>query len=300
MKKDTIRDYYNEYELAEPKEIMRYCNLGSNYVFRGQSSYDWRLATSFEREVKSVDWSGWYDLEDKIIFEFKRQAHHYISHLPTNNLEWLALMQHYGCPTRLLDFTRSFWIALFFAIDGANSDSAVWIIDTSYYVKRDDPMWKDYRISSYNKIAEEEINAVLKGDNEKEFKSGVIFAEPAMLNQRLSIQKGLFAFPTALNLTFWKNLSSHSQIYDLKDDETTYFPIIHKVKIPVTMHGELIQLLTSMNISSATLYPGLSGFAKSLANHIRFAENHEKMLGEARKEAMDKHVQSLCDSMLDE
>src|SRR6058998_3676205 len=44
-------------------------------------------------------------------------------------LEWLALMQHYGAPTGLLDFTRSFWIALFFAFEEAESDCSVVALD---------------------------------------------------------------------------------------------------------------------------------------------------------------------------
>src|SRR5438093_2893211 len=46
-------------------------------------------------------------------------------------LEWLALMQHYGAPTRLLDFTYSFWIALFFAFEEAENDCSVVALDPS-------------------------------------------------------------------------------------------------------------------------------------------------------------------------
>jgi FRG domain len=61
---------------------------------------------------------------------FKRRAHQYIPDLPDkeDELEWLALMQHYGAPTRLLDCTTSPYVATFFAATSVQSpeDSAVW------------------------------------------------------------------------------------------------------------------------------------------------------------------------------
>src|ERR1700739_1556162 len=46
-------------------------------------------------------------------------------------LEWMALMRHHGAPTRLLDWTRSPYVAAFFAIAEAREDeeSAIWAID---------------------------------------------------------------------------------------------------------------------------------------------------------------------------
>src|SRR5262245_49646803 len=57
-------------------------------------------------------------VEINLLREFKR---HYgrIGHglpSPRTSLEWLALMRHYGAPTRLVDWTYSFWIAVYFAV----------------------------------------------------------------------------------------------------------------------------------------------------------------------------------------
>src|ERR1700674_3515893 len=99
------------------------------WMFRGQENSDWLLTTSLER-VKGARLSR-YHTEGFIWAEFKKQAHHYLSGhlLPTNSLEWLALMQHHGAPTRLLDWTFSRYVACFFALEDSEEDSAVWAID---------------------------------------------------------------------------------------------------------------------------------------------------------------------------
>jgi hypothetical protein len=52
------------------------------------------------------------------------------THIPTDNyFEWLAIMQHYGSPTRLLDFTESIFIATYFAVVESDSDPAICAIN---------------------------------------------------------------------------------------------------------------------------------------------------------------------------
>ncbi len=70
------------------------------------------------------------DREARVLRQFKRRAHQYCSEIAsfTNDVEWLALLRHYGCPTGFLDFTHSFYIAAFFAVEKAIGDAAVWAI----------------------------------------------------------------------------------------------------------------------------------------------------------------------------
>ena len=68
----------------------------------------------------------WAAQEERILRIFKRKAHHFLSAgpLPDDDFEWLALMQHHGAPTRLLDFTWSPYVAAFFALQRATGDAA--------------------------------------------------------------------------------------------------------------------------------------------------------------------------------
>ena len=104
-----------------------------SFVFRGQASKNWGLKTSLERTLEKYveDFTWAWSFEKEIIQKFKSRAHQYIQSPPQNKdfIEWLSIIQHYGGPTRLLDFSESFYISAFFAIDSATEDSSVWAIN---------------------------------------------------------------------------------------------------------------------------------------------------------------------------
>src|ERR1035438_72566 len=104
-----------------------------SWIFRGQMDADWHLQPTIERVVGQNPAMSVNAFEDYINNEFRRRARNYLSNAPhdENRLEWLALMRHYGAPTRLLDWSRSPFVALFFAVADAQSQqpSAVWCLD---------------------------------------------------------------------------------------------------------------------------------------------------------------------------
>lgn len=265
--------------------------LSEKYVFRGQPNVE-LLMSSFERAIKGVGQHNRGEVEQKIILEFKRRAHHYLEAIPKddNRLEWLALMQHYGCPTRLLDFTRSFYIGLFFAIDRADSDAILWAVDSTYFTRPPHtPISREYLVSSYDEIAEERANKLLDGSATEDDDTGVLLVEPFKMNERISIQQGAFLFPKNLYKPFEENLcASLAKVksFEEYENQKTNKHALIKIIIPKELHTKIAYWLSIMNITAATLFPGLEGFARSQVTHIKCAEHGEQVSLELVREAL--------------
>ena len=123
-----------------PKPAWRRDEEGESYnqgwVFRGHKRESYPLKPSIERVFPFCDWA---EAEYKILREFQSKARMHMapSLLPQTDhkLGWLAIMQHYGAPTRLLDFTYSPYMALYFALrkreENESSYAEVWGIDAA-------------------------------------------------------------------------------------------------------------------------------------------------------------------------
>ena len=110
--------------IAELLAALRENLEGSVYWYRGQSDVSWRLLPSLARENDGLM------RETHLIAQFKQSASLLLNPIPSNDWEWLTVMQHYRVPTRLLDWSESPLVALYFAVqDHSDSDGALWILD---------------------------------------------------------------------------------------------------------------------------------------------------------------------------
>lgn len=99
-------------------QILAQVETGANVIFRGHGNSSWDLKPAIGRHFTG-DWSKVAERETRALAEFKLRALPFARQRPTSDIEWLALMQHHGCATRLIDFTTNPLIALFFASDPA-------------------------------------------------------------------------------------------------------------------------------------------------------------------------------------
>lgn len=103
-------------------EVNRYAKTNKLVVFwRGQMNSDWGLQSSLARQLSAItilDDELLNKVEDRIL----KEAGNWIDDLKKRpfkkSLARLGYLQHHGIPSRLIDFTRNPWIALFFAAEG--------------------------------------------------------------------------------------------------------------------------------------------------------------------------------------
>ena len=266
---------------------------GPCWVFRGQSNSRWRLTTSLERIAASRN-LALDRAESRLIAAFKSRAHLYTRDVPPVNddLEWVALMQHHGCPTRLLDFTRSPYVALYFAIEkvASNGECAVWAINNQACDER-----AIYRIEHLQEWGGEQVlsqedlfDRSIAGKLSTADLFGKVFlrnrfslvctVQPVRHNHRIASQQGCFlCHGNVSSGGFECNLLV--QLTTGKDPEYC-FPVwnppqIFRLRVPDRLRGDIVRELKRMNISRAGLFPGLDGFAESLPLDLQFDPENE-------------------------
>jgi hypothetical protein len=247
---------------------------GMKWIFRGLPKACYPLSTSLERALEAfgINLSEAATFEKSLMHLFRRQAQKYIIDLPPEKefFTWLTLMQHYGTPTRLQDWTYSFFVAVFFAVERSKGDpSAVWCLDANWCAEQYHAILKAIDEPSNERLQKEDPYIREK----RTFEDAIAREEPMLnvypgnafgLNERLIIQQGFFLVPCDVSQSFEDNLDA------LLGNDADYLKHFLKIEIDsdVELRTQILTHLYRMNITRATLFPGLQGFAESLRTLI--------------------------------
>jgi hypothetical protein len=98
-----------------------------SWVFRGQGDKTWGLRPKIGRPDICGD-AGYRQADERVLFDdFRREARRFEHGYEFETLDWLALAQHFGLPTRLLDWTTNPLTATWFAVanEAVNADARI-------------------------------------------------------------------------------------------------------------------------------------------------------------------------------
>lgn len=250
------------------------------WMFRGHRNVEWHLRPSLERIIKDrfPSQKNQLDLwEENLLREFKRHAYRLSPHVPDKESvdEWLALLQHFGGPTRLLDWTYSFWVAAFFGVETVkpNKTFAIWAIDSDWLRDQYLESLSDDRKFKKRLVKNPKDPAIIKElliDRQKLGEMGVVAINPFLFNTRHAVQQGVFLAAINLSRTFEENLEHTIGSVDPSDHIKVLRIQLNEEELR-DAHADLHR----MNINRATLFPGLEGYASHLQSLIAMPELFE-------------------------
>lgn len=229
----------------------------SNYVYRGVSDCSYKLETSIQR-IGTIP----SEMEKHLLRNFKKYSPINTLSDDYNNIwNWIALGQHHGLPTRLLDWTFSPNVALHFLTEDIGSydlDGALWMVNIdksrellpetlSEEIKSEGAY--TFISDQLQKIIGETIDDIYKFKEENT--NALVFFEPPSLDDRIVNQYALFSFMLDPDYSHSKYLDEHSNIYK-------------KIIIPKELKWEIRDKLEQANITERIIYPGLDGISKWL------------------------------------
>ena len=240
------------YESSWQDDLKRF---RSPFAFRGLSE------AKSSPETTLVRLGGEYQKrEQSLLRNFRKYARN-IKAQADSLWNWIALAQHHGLPTRLLDWSFSPYVALHFATVDPNhwqDAGAVWCVNCLRI--------KAYLPLKLRQLLKKEDSDVLTAEmldyaaptlqafDRLSRKPFVAFFEPPSLDDRIVNQAALFSVTSKANLSVVSWLAEHSQLF-------------HRIIIPASLKQEIRDKLDQANINERILFPGLDGLSQWLARY---------------------------------
>jgi len=216
--------------------------------FRGHAKKSWKLNPGYLRLENPPS-------ESTLLKRFKQSAAMLLERDPKDSFDWLFLMQHYGLPTRLLDWSESPLVALYFAIDDHedhhDEDAAVWCLRPSELNKKanieDDheeffiPSFDDEELKNYS------IESLASGP--KRTRLLPIATIATRNNSRIQAQLGVFTI---------------HHLDEVSIEEIGDASHVVKYTIPAASRGQILSQLRLLGFSKFTMFPELSSIGDNI------------------------------------
>lgn len=224
-----------------------------SHLFRGQGDAQWGLIPSLYRLTPNVDTgrikSNYDNLEYRLIERFFREGLPYLPAITRNYTNNRALAQHFGVPTRLLDWSEDPLVATFFAVehwDTAN-DAAIFVLVPERRLFIDDSQEFDFDTSGYS-----------------EYQSSAF--RPPAIDRRIPAQRSIFTLhPYEPEEGPFIPLDERTEVGAKISNPGNTTRGFAKITIPALIKRQLLQRLMRIGIDRRNLFPGLDGVGADVA-----------------------------------
>ncbi len=233
--------------------------------FRGQQRKHWKLLPSIIRH-------GCFDRgsEDEIREEFVLRAPALAGQqpMPTNDWDFYFLMQHFGVPTRLIDWTENILVALYFAVrdNPGYYDSAIWMLD---------PFELNKKVLGKREV----LAPSAQGANPRERKLAAPWL-PTRWKPGIPPPDPIALHPTHIAMRI-SNQKSCFTIHGSKEDGLGQFlglkskPFLTKIILPSFAIRAIKSSLQRYCIDEATIFPDLEGLGRALVTSYDNAQREK-------------------------
>lgn len=260
------------------------------FIFRGMSNSSWPLLPGIYREHQEDEITAtvsdasssrkiYQAKEYAILSHFKKEASGLLPHIPMkDDFTWLQYAQHYGVPTRLLDFTANPLVAMYFCCRSESEDNGViWIINTvSFEYWSNNELICNHLAADYTR--EKIINSIML-EIRGEFDYGELDGEPRdkkirplmfippYIDQRMSAQSSRFllwgedqsALEDMIKPDNEMQLDTGMNVDFINDEH-----FLGKMIVPAECKKGIMKELDLLNINEKSIFPGLDGIGRYL------------------------------------
>ena len=235
------------------------------FLYRGLSKDSYKLLPGlFRRKLRDRD-------EKKILHSFIQESSS-ILHLPTDELlRWVEYAQHYGVPTRFLDWTSNPLVALYFSCKSSvESNGRVWLLHKANYTSELIALESCDKDEPIKTLIEEMLNG------QDSFTYPIQYT-PYYVDPRMSAQNSYFMVWGSKREPLEEMFSDDKYYMTLRNkDGELYEYLINRPKqflfcflIPAKDKEPLLQELDNVGINEKTLFPGLDGIGRYIAHIYR-------------------------------
>lgn len=219
----------------------------SHHAFRGLSDAAYPLATTLMRLG-----GPYVELERHLVRNFRKYARGSV--VEQDSLwHWVSVAQHYGLPTRLLDWSNSPYVALHFAtanLEKYDVDGAIWVVDyTRVHQLIPAALRRPLEAEGAGLFTVEMLSQTVASFADlgaMAVEPFAFFLEPPSIDPRIFHQYALFSVASAADLSFDDWLAKHASLFK-------------KIIIPAELKWEVRDKVDLANINERTLFPGLTG-----------------------------------------